>query len=469
MRIFEINARVHCQSFDDITEDKLTALAHLGFDTVWPMGVWEISKGARRISKVISEDWEGSPYAVPRYKFNKLLGGKDAFVAFAKRAHKAGLAVIVDFVSNHMALDSPWIDEQHDLFITSFPRARTQQTSEFFLHPSGEMIAFGRDPFFPPWNDTAQLDYTNAATRERMIDTLLEISEVADGVRCDMAMLVLRDYFRQQWFPLASEEWVRARMPDEFWDDAINTVKKRRPDFKFIAEAYWNKEPTLRALGFDLCYEKKLLDALSTRNAAQVIEQLAHDEATLRASLFFIENHDEARAAAIFKNAENLAAAALILALPGSVLIHEGQMEGKREKLPVQRIKPLVNEAPDFALQEMYKLLLSLTSADVFKNGRFSLFDSRVWGAVAFMRQDANRTIGYLAQISEAWHQFHSVVFDLSPLAQAVGASHQIEVTNLLTASTVRVEAHDGAFKLQLEQIGVGEGTRFCLIEVAAG
>lgn len=468
MRIFEINTRVHCQSFDDITEDELTALAGLGFDTVWPMGVWEISRGARRVSKVVSEDFEGSPYAVPRYKFNKLLGGKDAFAAFTRRAHRNRLAVIVDFVTNHMAIDSPWIDEQADLFITSFPRARTQQTGEYFLHPSGEMVAFGRDPFFPPWHDTAQLDYTNPATRERMIDTLLEISEVADGVRCDMAMLVLRDYFCKQWYPLASEDWLNARLPGEFWEEAISTVKRRRPDFKFIAEAYWDKEPYLRSLGFDLCYEKKLLDALSARNAAQVIEQLAQDDRALRASLLFIENHDEARAAAIFNNPENLAAAALILAIPGSALIHEGQMEGKREKLPVQRIKPLIDEAPDLALQESYRQLLRLTSADVFQKGSFAVFDSRVWGAVAFMRQDAERTVGYLAQISEAWHQFHYAAFDISPMARADGAGRQITVTNLLTASSIRVEAQNGAFTIRPEQIGVGEGTRFCLIEIMA-
>lgn len=468
MRIFEINTRVHCQSFDDITEAELTALAQLGFDTVWPMGVWEISNGARRISKIVSDDWEGSPYAVPRYKFNKLLGGKDAFATFARRAHKAGLAIIVDFVSNHMAIDSPWIDEQADLFINSFPRARKQQTGEFFLHPSGEIIAFGRDPFFPPWHDTAQLDYTNPATRERMIDTLLWISQYADGVRCDMAMLVLRDYFRQQWYPLASDDWVKARMAGEFWDEAISTVKKRRPDFKFIAEAYWDQEPYLRALGFDLCYEKKLLDALVAHNAAHLTERLMLDDARLRASVFFIENHDEARAAAIFNHAENLTAAALILALPGAALIHEGQMEGKREKLPVQRIKPLLNEAPDLGLRESYEHLLRLTAAEVFKKGAFSLFDSGIWGAVAFMRQDAERTVGYLAQISEAWHKFHSAAFDITPLARAIGASRQIMVTNLMNAISIRIAEQDGAFKLLPEQIGVGEGTQFCLIAVTA-
>jgi glycosidase len=467
LRIFEINTRVHGQSFNDITQEELAALAGLGFDALWPMGVWEISAGARRLSKIISEDFEGSPYAVPRYKFNKRLGGKDAFTALARRAHQVGLGVIVDFVSNHMAIDSSWIDEQADLFINSFPRARNQQTSEYFLHPSGEVIAFGRDPFFPPWHDTAQLDYTNPATRERMLDTLLWISQHADGVRCDMAMLVLRDYIRRQWYPLASDDWFKARMPGEFWDEAITTVKKSRPDFKFIAESYWDQEPYLRALGFDLCYEKKLLDGLAARDAAQVIERLTQTDATLRASVFFTENHDEPRAAATFGHAENLAAAGLVLALPGSALIHEGQMEGKREKLPVQRIRPLIDEVPDLTLRRGYEQLLTLTAADVFKNGSFSLFDSHVWGAVAFLRQDAKRTVGYLGQISEAWHKFHSVDFDITPLARAIDAGEQVVITNLLTNDSLRVEEQGGAFRLRPERVGAGEGTQFCLIAVS--
>ncbi|HJQ23775.1 MAG TPA: alpha-amylase family glycosyl hydrolase [Blastocatellia bacterium] len=467
MRLFEINTRVHGESFDAVTEAELSELAALGFDALWPMGVWEISQGARHLSKIISEDFEGSPYAVPRYKFNKRLGGKDRFAALVRRAHRAGLAVIVDFVSNHMAIDSPWIEDRADLFVLSAPRARHQQTSEFFLHPSGEVVAFGRDPFFPPWNDTAQLDYSNPTTRERMIDTLLWISDYADGVRCDMAMLVLRDHFRRQWYPLATDEWFESRMPGEFWDEAIQTVKKRRPDFQFIAEAYWDQEAYLRALGFDLCYEKKLLDALAARDAAHVIKRLSLDEAALRASVFFIENHDEARAATIFNDAANLAAAALMLALPGSQLIHEGQMEGKREKLPVQRIKPLTDEVPNPALRQAYEQLLRLTAAQVFKRGSFRLFDSRVWGAVAFIRQDAEQAIGYLGQIAEAWHQFHSVAFDITPMALAIGARQHMIVTNLLTDTSLRVDAQDGAFTIRPEQIGAGAGTQFCFIAVS--
>jgi glycosidase len=466
LRIYEINTRLHCQSFDQITGDELAEIARFGFDTLWPMGVWQISDAARKISTITSPDFEGSPYAVPQYKFNSALGGKKAFRDMVRRAHAAGLKVIVDFVSNHMAPDSPWIDQHPDFFIRSDPRARSQDAGHYFLHPSGEVIAFGRDPFFPPWYDTAQLDFSNPALRARMTDVLGWISRYADGVRCDMAMLVLRDYFREQWFPDASQQWFDERMPSEFWSEAISAVKGDKPDFIFIAETYWDKERQLVELGFDLAYEKKLYDALVARNAQLVYEELADTDA-LRTALCFIENHDEPRAAAVFNRNLNLAAAALILALPSSALIHEGQMEGKTERLPVQRIKPLLDEPEDAELKSSYQKILSATSQPVFRQGSFETFDSRVWGAVTFLRQDESRAVAYLGQISEAWHSFHSASFDVSRLAESIGADHRMRVTNLLNLESIIIERRDGGFHLRPDQISVSEGTEFCLIEAS--
>ena len=234
MRIFEVNTRVHCDKFDQVSDSELKGLSELGFDALWMMGVWRISEGARNVSKITSEDFEGSPYAVPVYEINRDLGGRSQFTRLIKRAHTAGLAVLVDFVSNHMALDSPWITQRGDLFIRSDTTARKQTTNEFFLHRSGQVIAFGRDPYFAPWNDTAQLDYSNGALRTRMTDVLKRISQFADGVRCDMAMLVLKDSFRNLWYPLMSDLAFDQKMPGEFWDHAIDAVKKTSPNFQFI-------------------------------------------------------------------------------------------------------------------------------------------------------------------------------------------------------------------------------------------
>ncbi|MFY9607041.1 MAG: alpha-amylase family glycosyl hydrolase [Blastocatellia bacterium] len=468
MRIYELNIRVNCRTFDDVTDSELLRLARFGFDAVWLMGVWQISDGARKISKLVSDDFDGSPYAVPAYKFSRQLGGKRGFQSLVKRAHKVGLAVIVDFVSNHMALDSPWIDKHPEFFIRSDTRVRSQATSDYFLHKSGGVIAFGRDPYFPPWHDTAQLDFTCKELRSQMIDELKWISRFADGVRCDMAMLVLRDYIRHQWYPLASDEVFNARMPDEFWGEAIAEVKAEKPDFKFIAEAYWDKEEKLREQGFDLTYEKKLYDGLVARDAKCVADRLSLDPSSLHASLYFIENHDEPRAASVFSTPLNLASAALILALPGSVLIHEGQMEGKREKLPVQRVKPLTEEPADERVRTAYEQLLRITSDPVFHYGDFEALDLEVFGVIAFIRKNSERVVAYIGQIADAWHGFDAVPLNLSALAQTSGARRQIGLTNLLTSTSTIIAEQAGAFWLQLSQLGIDNQTRFCLLEASS-
>ncbi|MFY9553815.1 MAG: alpha-amylase family glycosyl hydrolase [Blastocatellia bacterium] len=464
MRLYEINGRVHGGSFDEITDTQLTELSHLGFDAVWVMGVWQISEGVRKLSKLTSDDFEGSPYAVPDYEISRELGGRNRFSNLVQRAHDAGLSVIVDFVSNHMALDSPWIRKHPDYFVRNNTKARKQSTGDFFLHSSGEVVAYGRDPYFTPWHDTAQLDYSSPGLRKRMVDLLTRISKLADGVRCDMAMLVLKDCFRQLWYPLVSDASLDKKMPGEFWDQAIHAVKKISPDFSFIAEAYWDKEQQLRELGFDLCYEKKLYDGLVDHDLGQILERLQRDPDSLRGSLYFIENHDEPRAASVFSKPDNLAALAMILSIPGSVLIHEGQMEGKHERLPVQRIKPLLDEPTDLWLRESYAKILKITADDVFKNGGFLVFDPGVYGATGLIRKDERRVVSYLAQISDAWHRFNGPRMDLSAIAREAGAQHRLRLLNLLNGRSITVQENNG-FHAEMDLLGVEDETKFCLLE----
>lgn len=465
MRLYEINTRVHCDSFELITEAELSELSGLGFDALWMMGVWRISEGARKLSKITSEDFEGSPYAVPVYELNRELGGETSFRRLVERAHAAGLSVIVDFVSNHMSLDSPWISEHPEYFIHADTSARVQSHGEYFLHPAGEVIAYGRDPYFPPWPDTAQLNYANEALRNRMIEVLTYISGIADGVRCDMAMLVLRHYFRRQWFPLISDSSFDHMMPREFWSEAIDLVKRANPDFKFIAEAYWDTEAQLTSLGFDLCYEKKLYDALVARDLGRVMERLGRPADALENSLYFIENHDEPRAAAVFSRDDHLAAAALILSIPGSVLIHEGQMDGKRERLPVARIKPLTQESTDVELKRCYGRLLKIASDEVFKRGELRLFDPGIYGAIGLIRKDRRRVVAFLSQISDAWHRFNAPPVNITPVIRETGAAGRVRVVNLLNSESITIDEIDGAFRVEMSRLGVDDQTKFCLLE----
>lgn len=467
MRIYEINSRAHGKSFAQVTNEELAKFAQLGFHSIWMMGVWQISKGAKSISKIIAEDFEGSPYAILNYKINNALGGKKQFASLVEHAHAYNLSVIVDFVSNHMALDCNWIRKNPNFFIRNDVSVRRQNTGDFFLHESGEVIAFGRDPYFPPWHDTAQLDYSNKKLRERMTKVLKRMSCMADGVRCDMAMLILRDYIRKHWFPLASEDWFNAHMPEEFWLEAIREVKALRPDFTFIAEVYWDKEPELLQQGFDLVYEKKLYDGLLARDAELVTSRLLRGKEALEKSLYFLENHDEERAAAVFDREQNLASAALILTLPGSVLIHEGQMEGRRERLPVQRVRPLTDEQDDLDLKADYEKLLTLTKDDVFIKGDFQLFENDGEGLVSFFRHTKKRSVAYMGQIADAWHPFNAVPLNLTKFAQTIETQSQVRITNLLNGESKIIEAKHGAFYLQLSELGVSHESRFCLLEAS--
>jgi glycosidase len=466
LRIYEINARNYSSRFDLIRREDLHRLASLGFDALWLLGAWRISDGAKKISKIISPEYDGSPFAIGRYEFSPELGGQSAYLRFLDSAHSAGLSVLLDFIPNHLALDSPWIDEDPRFFIRSNPEVRKQDPGDFFLHKSGELIAFGRDPYFPPWRDTAQLDYSYPVLRSRMIQTLKWIARHADGVRCDMAMLILRDYVRQQWYPNATQAWFADRFPGEFWEESVRQVRSERPDFIFLAECYWDKERVLQSLGFDFTYEKKVYDALVQRNPGWLHELLAAmTPEFIGRSLFFLENHDEVRAASVFSAAENLAALALILSLPGSVLIHHGQLEGLRKKLPVQMPRPFDDDRPDSLLRRSYEHILKTTTGDVFQNGAFELIDTGHPELVSFVRHTRYRSIAYIGMVGGDDQHFGSMRLNVTALARRAGITGKFEAVDILNSRGVVVQPEDERYLLDVGTLLDSSDSRFLLIE----
>jgi hypothetical protein len=388
MLLYEINARVNGQRFASFSENQFGAWRALGFDAVWLMGVWELSPEGIRRSRRVASDFEGSPYAIPQYRFNPDLGDDETFVAMRRRAQAQGVKLILDFVPNHMARDTPLIDAHPEYFIHSNRSMRDEYDDDYYLHPSGRRLAHGKDPYFAGWNDTVQLDYTVAGLRRHMCEVLKRLATVCDGVRCDMAMLLLRDQIRRQWYPHLPYDAFAAAMPGEFWDEAISETKKVNPGFLFIAEAYWDTEPKLRELGFDYTYHKSLFDQLGLERPAPAVN--AHlrqaSERFLGHSLHFIENHDEERAAARLSPLAARRAAALACLLPGATLIHQGQMEGMTEKLPVQRVRPLHAHRPDDELLEYYRTLLHVAQEPLFREGRYVFAESNCPDMTCFWR-----------------------------------------------------------------------------------
>jgi len=299
-------------------------------------------------------DIGASPYAISAYEVPHALGGEAGLKKFRERLNARGLKLILDFVPNHVGLDHPWIRERPHLFVHS-----ASEAPETFRHPDPShalWIAHGKDPHFPAWNDTAQLDYRAAETHATMLETLRSVAALCDGVRCDMSMLLLPEVFAKTWEHLPRGA---ATHPADFWPTAIQTIKSARPNFAFVAEVYWGLEERLQRLGFDATYNKHLYDTLIYRhhNAAQrhLVERPA---AFLNASLHFLENHDEPRILSLLSPAEARASALLLLGLPGWRLLFQGQLDGARLRAPVQlnRYPP---EPPQPEIANFYDRLLS--------------------------------------------------------------------------------------------------------------
>ena len=367
---------------------ELERLAAYRLDALWLMGVWERSPAGRAVALQhpglradyhrALPDWTpadvvGSPYAVRRYRVDPALGGDAALASLRRRLHGLGLRLILDFVPNHLALDHPWAADHPERFLHGTPDALRRDPHNYLLSSAGaepRVLAHGRDPFFPGWTDTLQLDYRRPDTRRAMADALHDLAARCDGLRCDMAMLVTADVFGRTWGGDSDPPGA------EFWPDAIARARAANPDFLLLAEVYWGLEEALQHMGFDYTYDKILYDRLLAADAPAVRAHLRTAPAYQHHLARFIENHDEPRALDAFGLARSRAAATLTLTLPGLRLIHEGQLEGRRLKLPVQlgRRRP---EAGEPGLEPFYRHLLAELARPVLRRGAWSPLEPR--------------------------------------------------------------------------------------------
>jgi hypothetical protein len=242
-----------------------------------------------------------------------------------------------------------------------------------FAALADRVYACGRDPNYPAWADVLQLNGFDEGLRSAVIETLTNIAEQCDGVRCDMAMLLMHSIFERTWGGRAG-----TRPETDYWPLVIPAVKERHPGFQFIAEAYWDLEWELQQQGFDYCYDKRLYDRLEQDPAESVRRHLCADLCYQEKLVRFIENHDEPRAAAAFTPEKHRTAAVTALTLPGARLIHEGQMEGRRVRLPVFLARR-PDEPPDVVLLSFYRQLLETLRRGDFLKGAWRLCEQTGW------------------------------------------------------------------------------------------
>ncbi len=365
-----------------------------GFDYVWLMGVWKRSKEGTRIFRESPEwppfkqyldtilpgwgenDVAGSPYSIAAYEPDPLIGTWEDLQKARDALNKRSIGLILDFVPNHTAPDHPWVSEHPDYYFmtdrTGYEgkKSKIKDPSLFSrIESEGKtlFIARGKDPNFPAWSDTVQLNYFNPALRKAMLSEMGKIAGYCDGLRCDMAMLVLNDIFARTWGSFS----INALPTGEFWEQARAALSGTL----LMGEAYWNTEWRLMEMGFDYIYDKTLYDRLRSSSAQEIRLHLAADTGYQKKLVRFLENHDEPRSLAAFGPGRLRAGAALFSTLPGMKLFYHGQLEGKKIKVPVQLVRDVISEALEKDIKAFYERLLSITGQDIFHKGQWRLRD----------------------------------------------------------------------------------------------
>jgi hypothetical protein len=405
--LIEINARLWLKTLrkkysqpdmtiSSIPEEEWLELRHLGFDIVWMMGVWDPSPESARIAREdagllakinkISPELAGeavgpSPYAVHSYKLNPELGLEWELKALKEKLNSMGMKLLLDFVSNHTAKDNPFVRECPDCFITGSEEDFKAHPDWFFadeMNGKKVFVAYGRDPNFPAWTDSAQFNYFNPLTREKRLQLLMELAEVCDGVRCDMVMLTLNDIHESTWGWLLNKKGFK-KPDEEFWEHAIRTVQEKHPEFIFLAEVYWGLEWQVQLMGFDYTYDKVTYDRLRFMGADEVKGHLRAEKLYQKRSVRFIDNHDEIPSIEAFGRDKAFAAAVIISTIKGLRFYNDPQLEGLRHKVPLQ-LNAIWERSADLAVRKFYEKLLKIVDHPAFHGGEWNLLEVRQCG-----------------------------------------------------------------------------------------
>jgi Alpha amylase, catalytic domain len=384
--LFEINTRVWLDRLSreagrpvtlaTVDDAILDGLARQGFDWIWLLSVWQTGAASRAVSRsnlawradfeaaltdLTEQDICGSGFAISAYEVDEALGGNAALADFRARLAARGLRLMLDFVPNHTALDHPWVAARPDFYVQGDEQALAAAPANYRRVETDRgprVLAHGRDPNFPGWPDTLQLNYANPELQAARTTELLAIAGQCDGLRCDMAMLVLPEIFQRSW----------GLTPAPFWPTAIAAVRQAHPGFTFLAEAYWDLEWELQQQGFAYCYDKRLYDRLRNGDAGVIRAHLAAGLDYQDRLARFLENHDEPRAAASFPWPQHQAAAIVTYFASGLRFFHQGQFDGARVRVPVHLRRGPV-EPRDPGIAAFYDRLLAV----LFRDGAWSL------------------------------------------------------------------------------------------------
>ena len=380
----EASQRITLADIDDATID---GLAERGFDWIWLLSVWRTGAAGRAVScgnpqwgaefktvlpDLTEDDICGSGFAITAYTVSEVLGGERALAQFRQKLARHGIKLMLDFVPNHTAPDHLWVKTHPDYYVEGSEKASADAPQNYLRVETDRgprILAYGRDPNFPGWPDTLQLNYTNPELQSARSDELVAIAGKCDGVRCDMAMLLLPEIFQRTW----------GLTPEPFWPNATAAVHKKCPGFTFMAEVYWDLEWTLQQQGFQYCYDKRLYDRLREGHAGPIRGHLLADLDYQDKLARFLENHDEPRAASEFPWPQHQAAAVITFLSPGLRFFYQGQFEGAQVRVPTHLCRGPV-EPTNAEIAASYEKLLAVLKRTAFRDGAWSPIEpQRAW------------------------------------------------------------------------------------------
>ena len=418
------------KTLDQIPDEELDLLRDRGFTGLWLIGLWERSRASQRIKQRMGDaDAVASAYSLFSYDIAEDLGGWGALENLRTRAWQRGIRLSADMVPNHMGIDSKWVIEHPDWFL-SLPYSpypsysfKSENLSDdirvgIYLedhyydktdaavvfqrrdHHTGDIryIYHGNDGTSFPWNDTAQLDYSKAEVREAVIQTILHVARNFPVIRFDAAMTLAKKHIQRLWFPepgaggsipSRSEHGMTrsefdAAIPQEFWREVVDRVAAEVPDTLLLAEAFWLLEGYfVRTLGMHRVYNSAFMHMLrdedNAKYRAAIKNTLEFDPQILKRYVNFMNNPDEKTAVEQFGDGDKYFGIATVLAtLPGLPMFGHGQVEGFREKYGMEFRKPKWDETTNDALiaGHDWKIFPLLHRRYLFANvENFYLFD----------------------------------------------------------------------------------------------
>ncbi len=392
---------------DQVPEAELARLAELGLTAVWLVGVWQRSPASRAIKRRCGNPRaEASAYAISDYGVAEDLGGDEALAGLQEQALEHGLHIGVDVIPNHWGLDSRWVVEHPERFLSTdecpFPNYTFEgedlsadpeigiYLEDHYYDRSDAAVVFrrldrstGRETFLyhgndgttMPWNDTAQLDYMQPDVRKAMTDLIVDLARRYRILRFDAAMTLTRLHFQRLWFPAPgdggavpsrsehgmSKQAFEHSMPTEFWSEVVTRVEQEAPDTLLLAEAFWLMEPYfVRTLGMHRVYNSAFMHLMREREnprfQALLADTLEHDPELARRSLNFMTTPDEAPAAHGFgRDDRYFGTTALMATLPGPPLFGHGQFDGLTEQYGMDSLRQQLDETPDPAVAERHR------------------------------------------------------------------------------------------------------------------